>query len=332
MTEGPVRSVALALPAFRAAVGANDGGPPSLPGAEWLASRGRRTPAWRGEWRAWLLSHFGPGADALQRCPAGASVRALDASRRDDGCWGCAEPVHLLVGLDHLRLAPRATLALSAEDGRALATSLDAALAGSGFSLHYVERGPWLLECRTDIECETLEPAVAEGRDVRDSLPTGQDGARIRQLTNELQMLLHEHPVNARRGARGLPPVNSIWLWGFGRAGQVSDAYLPVLCTDDAWLSGLWCLHGAEARPLADAGGVLAAGTTMLIAAADSVGDPAGALERWDAELCAPLVSALRRGRTHRAEVLMGETPYTISRAARFAVWRRGRPWSELLA
>ena len=254
MTARPVGNVALALPAFRAALGANDRGPPSLPGAEWLASRGRRAPAWPGEWRAWLLSRFGPGADALQRCPAGASVRALATRRRDDGCWGCAEPVHLLVGLDHLRLAPLATLALSAEDGCALAASLDAALAGSGFSLHYVERGPWLLECRTDIECETVEPAVAEGHDVRDSLPTGRDGARIRQLTNELQMLLHEHPVNARRGARGLPPVNSIWLWGFGRAGQASDVRLPVLLTDDAWLSGLWCLHGAEARSLAEAG------------------------------------------------------------------------------
>ena len=66
------------------------------------------------------------------------------------------------------------------------------------------------------MECDTAEPVQVEGDDIRDCLPAGRDGAQIRKLTNELQMLLHEHPVNIRRAARGLAPVNSIWLWGFG--------------------------------------------------------------------------------------------------------------------
>ncbi len=36
-------------------------------------------------------------------------------------------------------------------------------------------------------------------------------------LLNELQMLLHDHPVNAAREARGEPAVNSVWFWGAGR-------------------------------------------------------------------------------------------------------------------
>jgi hypothetical protein len=31
-----------------------------------------------------------------------------------------------------------------------------------------------------------------------------------------VQVILHQHPVNAERRARGLPPVNSLWLWGGG--------------------------------------------------------------------------------------------------------------------
>src|SRR2546430_884920 len=39
---------------------------------------------------------------------------------------------------------------------------------------------------------------------------------RFHALMNEAQMLLHEHPVNAEREARGLPALNSIWFWGGG--------------------------------------------------------------------------------------------------------------------
>ncbi|HSC98716.1 MAG TPA: hypothetical protein VLI21_07425, partial [Casimicrobiaceae bacterium] len=38
---------------------------------------------------------------------------------------------------------------------------------------------------------------------------------------NEIQMLLHEHPVNAAREARSEPPVTGIWFWGGGTAAEV---------------------------------------------------------------------------------------------------------------
>jgi len=327
-------SVALALPALRSALereGARRGAMPDLPDTRWLASRGRRSAAWQLDWRAWLLSRFGPGADALQRCPAGASVRALATGARDEGCWACAQPVHLLTGLDRLRLAPLAGMELPPDEAHALADSINAALAGSGYMLWPAKSGPWALACPTDMECDTAEPVQVEGDDIRDCLPGGRDGAKIRKLTNELQMLLHEHPINIGRDARGLAPVNSIWLWGFGRAREPAAGPLPALCSDDAWLNGLWRLHGAEARPLASAPGALATEPTLLIAAADAGADPAVQPDRWESELCAPLVAALRKGRIREASVLLGDAPYTISSADRFAVWRRPRPWQELL-
>jgi len=326
--------VALALPAFSSALelaNGQRGALPGLPGTLWLASRGRRGATWHGDWRAWLLSRFGPGADTLQRCPPGASVRALATGGRDQGSWACAQPVHLLTGLDHLRLAPLAGLALAPEEAQALADSINAALAGSGYTLSPAEPQPWSLACPTDIECDTVEPAQAEGRDIRDCLPAGRDGAQVRKLINELQMLLHEHPVNLGRAGRGLAPVNSIWLWGFGRARDPAGGPLPALCSDDAWLTGLWRLHGAEARPLAAAESALATETTLLLAATDVGADPAAQLDRWESGLCAPLVAALRGGRIRSASVLLGDAPFAISHADRFAVWRRRRPWQELL-
>jgi hypothetical protein len=324
-------AVALALPGLGAALELDAGAGRTLPALTWLATRGRRQATWVGDWRAWLLSCFGPGAEVLQRFPAGPSLRALvDARAAATGCWACAEPVHLTTALDHLRLAPRAELELAADESRALAASLDAALASSGYSLSWSDRGVWLLGCATSVECDTVEPAQVEGSDVREGLPSGRDGARIRQLTNELQMLLHEHPVNAARAARGLPVVNSIWLWGFGEADGPAAGALPELCSDDLWLTGLWQLHGSQARPLADAPRALASARQLLIAAAGARLDPQARLLRWESELAAPLVAALAQARVGTADVLLGAAPYRLSRGARFAVWRRPRPWSEL--
>ena len=327
--------MALAVPRFRATLEQHIGlgsVAPVLPGMQWLASRAHRAAALPGDWRAWLLSRLGPGADTLQRCPAGPAVRALATGAREEGCWACAQPVHLLTGLDHLRLAPLTGLRLSTGEARAIDDSLGAALAGSGYSLRSSEVGPWTLACPTDIQCDTVEPAQAEGRDIRDCLPSGRDGAQIRKLMNELQMLLHEHPVNTRRTKHGLIPVNSFWLWGFGRAQELEPAQPPTLCTDDPWLQGLWRLYGVAARPLAAAAGALQTEATLLIAAADAAADPVPALERWEAELGAPLAAALRSGRIRSASIRLGDVSYTMSRADRFAVWRRRRAWTELLA
>ena len=54
------------------------------------------------------------------------------------------------------------------------------------------------------------------GRCARSFLPTGEDAMRWHQLFNGIQMLLHAHPLNEAREARGELPINSLWLWGAG--------------------------------------------------------------------------------------------------------------------
>jgi 2,3-bisphosphoglycerate-independent phosphoglycerate mutase len=49
-------------------------------------------------------------------------------------------------------------------------------------------------------------------------LPVGEGADQLMQLMNASQLLLHNHPVNARRKRDGHLTANSIWLWGHGRA------------------------------------------------------------------------------------------------------------------
>jgi hypothetical protein len=42
-----------------------------------------------------------------------------------------------------------------------------------------------------------------------------------RQMQNEIQMIWHDHPVNAARMERGELPINSVWLQGVGSLSQI---------------------------------------------------------------------------------------------------------------
>ena len=58
------------------------------------------------------------------------------------------------------------------------------------------------------------------GKEVSSYFPQMEEP--VLSLTRESQRLLKNHPVNQAREARGLPPANSIWLWGQGRSPQMA--------------------------------------------------------------------------------------------------------------
>lgn len=329
------RRVAIAVPwfadAWRAAAAAPSGAP-GLRDVEWLVTRGRRGVVPRCGWRAWLVAGTGLPDDALQRFPAGACIASLTRDRVD-GVWGCMTPVHLLTGLDRLQLAPLADLSLSADESGDLVRSINGHLAGSGFTLHAASVGPWLLECSIDLVCDAIEPACVEGRDVRELLPSGRDGRMIRRLMNELQMVLHEHPVNVERERRGLLAVNTLWPWGFGAAAARGPSALPQLRTDDPWLAGLWRRHGAAAEPLATAPG---AGPTdpaaaLYASASRPAIDPAASLLEVESRLLGPAVGALRRGTLAEVGLLLGDATLDVARSWTSALRRRRRSLAEWL-
>lgn len=61
-------------------------------------------------------------------------------------------------------------------------------------------------------------PHDITGKEISPYLPRGEEANRVLNLMNESQRLLKNHPVNLARGAKGLRPANSIWLWGQGRS------------------------------------------------------------------------------------------------------------------
>ncbi len=63
---------------------------------------------------------------------------------------------------------------------------------------------------------EIIPPHDIIGKEISPFLPQMKEP--ILALMKESQRLLKNHPVNHARQAKGLPPANSIWLWGQGRS------------------------------------------------------------------------------------------------------------------
>jgi len=303
-----------------------------MPAGEWLAARGDSSPADVRAWRAWLLDDLVAGGELLRHCPAGPCLRALHTAAPPEGTWSCARPVHLLTAIDHLQLAP-GRLAVDAEESVHVIGDINRHLEGSGFRLHDPGAGDdWLLECARPLQCISVDPDDASGRNLRDLLPGGRDGACIRSLMNEIQMLLHEHPVNLARGARRLPALNSLWLWGFGGLGSVSPISLPPLYTDDTWLAGLWRLHGANVQSLDEFATVSPARVDALVASARAPqGDPLAVLTSVEETCFAPAKTRLVQGATSMISMLLGDRTVEVDSRARYRFWRRRRPLSEIL-
>lgn len=305
-----------------------------LPAAEWLVARGHREAATVPAWREWLLAGAGLGADVLERFPAGPCCHAVHAGMRSAGTWACAEPVHLLTALDHLQLAAPVPVRLDAAESAALLATLNEHLAGSGLVLHASSGGGWLCSCPPDLQFGATEPSDALGQNLRDVLPTGRDAVRVRAVVNELQMLLHEHPVNDRRAARGQPTVNSVWLWGLGATAEPRGVAPGLLLTDDGWLAGLWHLHGGRTRPLErfarvleEDSGEVRVGLTAV--ATDDV--EAEALRRMEQVVLEPARASLAAARARPVALHVGRTALEIPPGARWAFWRRARPLAEVL-
>jgi hypothetical protein len=279
-----------------------------------------------------LLGGLDAGSEMLRACPAGPCSRSLNSAAPPEGTWGCARPAHLLTAIDHLQLAP-GRLTLDENESARLVGDINRHLEGRGFRLHVSgANGDWHLECAHPLECTSVEPEDASGRNLRDLMPGGPDGARVRSLMNEIQMLLHDHPVNMARAQRRLPAVNSVWLWGIGSLGKVSPASLPPLYTDDTWLAGLWRLHDASPGSLEDFSSSGLTGVDTLVANAGAPdGDSATALAFAEATCFAPAKARLVQGATAMISLLLGEQSVEVSSRARYRFWRRRRPLSLAL-
>jgi len=298
------------------------------PALELLLARGRGRGGESQRLEGWLREAFG-----LDEQPLAAG--ALTAADAGEAFWARADPVHLRLMRDRLMLVPAAAFSVSAAEAAALCDALNRHFPALAFAP--IEPSRWCVRLAEDHQGVSLEnPLDLAGREVGLALP-----AAGHQLVNEAQMLLHAHPLNAAREARGEPAVNSVWLWGAGRAPRVPPSPWQSVSADDPLALGLARAAGARHRTLAGAAAAWlerAPGEGRHLVVLDALRAPLAlsqqaecraVLEALERDWFAPLLAALRSGRVGMVTVHVPEggerSSFETIRGDLRRFWRRPR-------
>ncbi|UPG84585.1 phosphoglycerate mutase [Luteibacter aegosomatis] len=221
--------------------------------AGWIA-RGTELPVARPGYLHALAEHFRwPGGPL----PAAALIRQAVAGDAGDVLWVCADPAWVQPELNGARLLGCGNLAVSADDATAMVSALRDTFDEQGMSLLVGDPQHWQLRVPGNLPVPAFpDPEEALGADLFEQLPQGEEGRRWRALLNEAQVVLHHLPQNAERMRDGLPPVNSVWLWGAGAMPEWVECGQGRIYSDDLLVWALGQKAGVDVQPRPVARGV----------------------------------------------------------------------------
>lgn len=154
---------------------------------------------------------------------------------------------------------------------------------GDGIQIEPLADGLWRVHADFEVTSQLISPLALMGQDLGDWWPTAPAWRHWRKRVNEIQMAWHDHPINQMREQKGLPAINSVWLYGGGKgftpaANPATDWVdtLSLASSRGDWQS--WLDNWAEIAPL-----VLAAepGREIVLTGDDRIVRLTNAPKRW---------------------------------------------------
>lgn len=184
------------------------------------------------------LGEFFPGVDT--NLPAAAITREFLVGDAADTSWLSADPAWVQPDMTGARLLACGQLQLDMVEAQALAEPLQPIFAEADMRLLVSTPDHWHVQLPPGLALPKFDaPEQAMGEDLAQHLPPGAEGRQWRILLNDIQVLLHQNPLNAQRRTRGLAPVNSLWLWGGGHLPGSMHSDLDGVVSDDLLLCAL---------------------------------------------------------------------------------------------
>ena len=206
------------------------------------------------------------------------------------GYWFLVHPVHFVLQRDFFTLSD--AVCLSVDESALLVMELNQHFSQDGLRFLPSEKANVLyLHVKDEVSVTTYLLSEAIGRDVGKYMPQGLHGMKFQSLLNEVQMLLHEHPINQVREQQGLSTLNSLWLSGGGSFNAINQpAQKPAfqLFANDALSAGLANWAGIDRTSTTDYASSTFKGDSVLVVPdnADLEGD-------W----FAPLLQSLKKNK-----------------------------------
>jgi len=200
---------------------------------------------------AWLCAtgqYEPPPVAALCRLIDAEDQPSAEHSERSEAHWLRADPVWLRADLTRVYLAAVGNLSLSHDECAALADELRPWLAELDVHIDTSHPQRWYIRLPAESQAELPNPLSVVGagledlwlqRDVAAAAGYRFDHPFWLRLSNEVQMLLHAHPMNEQRRQMGMPEANSLWIWGGGQLPASCQLRQRVENADQIMLKGM---------------------------------------------------------------------------------------------
>ena len=248
-----------------------------------------------------------------------------EEAQQEAGYWFVVHPAHFVLQRDFFTLGD--AVRLTTEEIALLATALNQHFYQDGLKFMPSKAGDFLfLHVSHEVDVSTYLLSEAMGRDVGKHMPSGKDGMKFQALLNEVQMLLHDHPLNQAREQKGQLAVNSLWLSGggsFHKLNLSNHKSAVQFFANDALITGLAKWANIACQPLVlDFTSIENRDVVLVL-------DKAKGL---DASWFVPLLNALKAGsiKTLRCHFDVHGMTFTLHLKARdtWKFWRKLKPIS----
>jgi hypothetical protein len=230
-----------------------------LPRLASLLGRARRV-ARPDPFESTLLSELG-----LSPAAGLASLTALADFPTEDSPqpWLRSDPIYLHA--DPNKVLVQGRVRLDPDEAEGLLATLNTEFPELGFRRG---RDParWYVRQPADVSGVAPSRLWLHGRSLTPFMPQGAADRQWRRYLNDIQMVLHAHPVNEARAARGELPVNAVWWFGGGAPVELATNRQPThFLGNDALLAGLARATGQTFNPQPTPAALLAGGRTVML-------------------------------------------------------------------
>lgn len=158
--------------------------------------------------------------------------------------WLRADPLKLHADLRQVYSGGNNYFIFTREELQVLADVLNQHFSMQGLAFFPISEREWY--CRVDekLQIQTFSPLSLTGKPIYEYMPKGPDRLKIGRWLTEIQMLLHNHPINIARRRKNLISLDSLWFWGSGSmsAHRVMNNLSPqplLLFSDMPWIKSL---------------------------------------------------------------------------------------------
>jgi len=197
-------------------VGALDG-ESRFPALEMVLSRGRACRIESASANHLRFALFGIEPDGI--LPVAALTHVSDRKKealQDNYYWLRGDPVTMWADMAKVFMTSHGFADLDPYERNEIEICIRTVLLDEGVDFHSDHPERWCIALNEPLKFDFTPLDEALGMDLADALPQHPEARFWRRILNEIQVALHNCPVNIRRRQSGKQEINSVWFWGGG--------------------------------------------------------------------------------------------------------------------